>query len=250
MSMENNQPLSQQLPTDLIALLRRHNMLQPLLRHELIDECVKDVAVSDEERNDLIQRFRQQSGLDAEVSLGDYIRGRGLSENDLIWQLELPVRRTRYAMEQFGAKAEQRFLERKNNLDQVVYSLLRLKNPYLAQELYLQIGEGESNFADLAAQHSEGQEQSTRGIVGPVALDQAHPVLVEKLRSSAPGVLMEPFNIGEWWLVVRLEQYLPRQFDQAMAAQMSNELFEEWINEELAPRVTRIMSSDTTPPAA
>ena len=66
MSMENNQPLSQQLPTDLIALLRRHNMLQPLLRHELIDECVKNVAVSDQERNDLIQRFRQQSGLDAD----------------------------------------------------------------------------------------------------------------------------------------------------------------------------------------
>ena len=50
--------------------------------------------------------------------------------------------------------------------------------------------------------------------------------------------------------MVRLEQYEPAQFDQAMAQRMSNELFEEWISEELAPNVARLMSSDTSAPAA
>ena len=36
---------------------------------------------------------------------------------------------------------------------------------------------------------------------------------------------MEPFRIQQWWLVVRLEQYEPAQFDQAMAQRMSLELF-------------------------
>ena len=53
---------------------------------------------------------------------------------------------------------------------------------------------------------------------------------------------MEPFRIGEWWLIVRLEQYLPGKFDKAMSAQMSNELFEDWINEELATIVTQTVN--------
>ncbi len=68
----------------------------------------------------------------------------------------------------FAAKAEARFLERKNELDQVVYSLLRLENSFLARELYLQIESGESNFADLAKRYAEGPERNTNGIVGPV----------------------------------------------------------------------------------
>ena len=86
--------------------------------------------------------------------------------------------------------------------------------------------------------------------MGPIALDRAHPVLAEKLRSSSVGNLLEPFNIQEWWLVVRLEQYQPAQFDQAMAQRMSSELFEEWISEELAPKLGSLMSSETNVPTA
>ena len=91
-------------------------------------------------------------------------------------------------------------MERKKDLDQVVYSLLRLQNSFLARELYLQIESGESNFADLAKRYAEGPERNTNGIVGPVSLTQAHPTLVEKLQVAQPGVLLEPFRIsaGGW----------------------------------------------------
>ena len=248
--MESQQHSFLQLPDETVALLRRHNMLLPLLRHDFTDNCLQAVDVSDEERTQLLKSFCQQNQLKSDEAVATHIQKRGLNKADLIWQLELPVRKARFALQRFGAKAEQRFLERKNNLDQVVYSLLRLKDGYLAQELYLQIAEGESNFADLAAQHGEGNEKGTRGIVGPVPLNRAHPILVEKLRSSSVGTLLEPFLIQQWWLVVRLEQYEPAQFDQAMAQRMSIELFDEWINEELAPNVARLMSSDTSAPSA
>jgi len=40
MSMETQQPPSLQLPNETVALLRRHNMLLPLLRHNFTDNCV------------------------------------------------------------------------------------------------------------------------------------------------------------------------------------------------------------------
>lgn len=248
--METQQHSFLQIPNETVALLRRHNMLVPLMRHDFTDRCLQAVDVSEEEQAQLLQRFCKQNKLDGSEAVKSHIQKRGLTQADLIWQLELPIRKSRFALERFGAKAEQRFLERKNSLDEVVYSLLRLKDGFLAQELYLQIAEGESNFADLAAQHSEGTEKGTRGIVGPVALDRANPILVEKLRSRPVGSLMEPFKIQQWWLVVRLEQYKAAQFDQAMAQRMSLELFDEWISEELASNVARLMSSETSTPAA
>lgn len=115
----------------------------------------------------------------------------------------------------------------------MVYSLLRLQNEGLARELFLQLQEGEASFADLAARYSEGPEKATRGIVGPVALNQAHPLLVQRLRTAGAGVLLEPFQIEQWWLVVRLESSRPASFDEPMALQMSQELFEQWLEQQV-----------------
>ena len=151
--------------------------------------------------------------------------------------------------ERFAAKAEARFLERKNELDQVVYSLLRLKNSFLARELYLQIEAGESNFADLAKRYAEGPERNTNGIVGPVSLTQAHPLLVEKLRVAQPGILLEPFRISDWWLVVRLERYSPATFTDEASDQMCQEMFDLWVDEETVASLSQLALETSAPGA-
>ena len=171
----------------------------------------------------------------------------GCSDDEVIERLSHGIRRRSFIRERYEVKAETRFLERKNELDQVVYSLLRLENRFLAQELYLQIEAGESNFADLAKCYAEGPERNTNGVVGPVSLTQAHPTLVEKLRVAQPGVLMEPFRISNWWLVVRLERYAPATFTDEVCEQMCEEMFNAWINEETATILSQLASETSAP---
>ena len=111
---------------------------------------------------------------------------------------------------------------------------------FLARELYLRIAGLEANFADLAAEHSQGPEAKTKGIVGPVPLNQAHPVLSERLRTSQPGQLLEPFRIDDWWLVARLERYEAARFDASTAQAMAQELFQEWIQEKIICKIPRL----------
>ena len=68
-------------------------------------------------------------------------------------------------------------------------------------------------------------------------MTQAHPALSERLRTSKPGQLLQPFQIDQWWLVVRLERYEPAQFDDNIKQRMAQELFEEWLNQELVGKV-------------
>ena len=47
-------------------------------------------------------------------------------------------------------------------------------------------------------------------------------------------------NIDQWWLVARLERYEAARFDEETAQQMTMELFQEWINEEVLCMLARL----------
>ena len=235
--------------------LARLGLVEPYVRANLLALAASRISLSDEQINQAQQLFcRQQQIRDAEA-LQAFARARMLTPTALEAQMRQPLQLQLLCQRDFSAKAEARFLQRKNQLDRVVYSLLRLSDGGLARELYLRIDDGDANFADLAARYAEGPEQATRGIVGPVPLTQAHPVLVDRLRTAPPGVVLEPFQIESWWLVVRLERLTPATFDEATAALMAQELFEQWISEQverqladLRPLVELGVSSDASQP--
>ena len=213
-------------------LLQRYGLLQPLVTKMITSQAIADVVVSDPDLNQARLDLLEEKGYDGIEQWPQLLEEVVGTEPEVMTALSNKVRQQTFLREQFLPKAEARFLDRKNELDQVVYSLLRLENRFLAQELYLQIESGESNFADLAKRYAEGPERNTNGIVGPVSLTQAHPVLVEKLRVTQPGVLLEPFRISDWWLVVRLERYSPATFDDEISLKMCQELFAEWQKEQ------------------
>ncbi|WP_322773944.1 peptidylprolyl isomerase [Synechococcus sp. CBW1107] len=209
----------------------------------VIAAAVAAVEITAEEREKLMAAYRHQFKLQDEPALAAFLSQRSIELNDLIWQMELPLRIQRHVREHFMAKAEARFLERKNQLDSVVYSLIRVKDPFLARELYLQIADGEASFGELAATYAEGREKDSHGIIGPKTLSQAHPTLAEKLLHAEPGKVLEPFPVEDWWLIARVERYDPARFDEAMADRMATELFEQWVGEEVARRINGLSAA-------
>lgn len=220
------------IPERLMAKLKRHDMLETFIKRELISDTLTNVNVSTEESKSLIDQYCQHFKLNNKEALLNHIKRKGITLDDLSWKIELKLRAERYSLTRFEPKAEQRFLERKDQLDLVTYSLLRLNNSHLARELYLQIAEGENDFIELAAAHSKGPEKNTQGCVGPIPLTKAHPKLAEKLRSHKPGELIEPFQINKWWLVARLEKYQDACFNEKTKQMMCTELFRQWAQEE------------------
>jgi len=227
-----------------LQLLRRHDLLKPLIERSLIEELISGIEVSDEVRSMAREGYCQKNNLTSEDALEQHIAARNISTTQFENQLLLPIRMKQLARDQFSAKAESRFLVQKERLDLVVYSLLRLENQSQSLEFYLRIANEEANFSDLAGQYSMGNERNTNGVVGPAPLTQAHPILSEKLRASKPGQLLEPFRIDQWWLIARLEKFSPATFDEAMADQMSLELMKEWVDQETSRKLNELEVSD------
>ena len=229
--------------SDTVDLLRRTNQLRPLISRLLIEESTQELHSPEELLKQALANHCQQEQLNNEEALEGWLSERFISKDELLLQVSLPLKLSKLALDAFAAKSEARFLQRKEGLDQVTYSLIRVKNSGVAHELYLQLEAGETSFEALATEYSEGPEQRSGGRIGPASLMRAHPQLRQHLRTATPGVVLEPLLIEKWWVVARLEEHLDARFDDAMRQRMATELLQQWMNAETNEVVKAILSS-------
>ena len=135
-------------------------------------------------------------------------------------------------------------MERKQQLDRVVYSLICTKDFCVAQELYFRVKDGEQSFDELAREYSQGPEAQTGGLIGPVEIGGIHPDLAKMLIASDIGLLQTPTVIGDWIVLVRLESLLPAILDQAMQQRLIEESFSKWLEESVAQQMATFISYD------
>ena len=236
-SVENSEDqilaVLQGMPDDVFNIIRSRCMLRPLIQRLIIDNAVANISVAQEKINQAMSSFVQQQEISNQNELDQHCATNGIAEEELINQVTLPIKIAVYSQQEFGPKAESHFLHRKEDLDQVSYSLIRLTDKSLAHELYLQIEAGETDFETLAEQYSQGPEKQSKGNIPLNSLSRAHPILKNKLRTVTEGILMEPFEIEQWWVITRLNERRSSEFNDAMRQRMSTELFNQWVDQSI-----------------
>ena len=178
-------------------VLERHGMLRPLAREAVLAQISREVPLSEEEMG----QIREESLVDQ-------------------------VRRYKWMEEHYGPKVEARFLERRQDLERVVFRTLRLRQLGLAEELYLRLLDEEESFGDLAACHSLGEERFTRGLMGPMPISQPHPNVRAVLAGMEIGDLSPPFTVDQTLLILRLEHRIPAALDEAMRQHLLQDLMQ------------------------
>jgi len=225
-------------------LIRQQGLSLAVAQAWVLDEIGAVISLQPEEEKALIRQYMESQKVNSDAELADWLKSKRLDFEDLRYFATKGERIKRWQRRRYSEEAELRFLERKLELDQVVYSMLRVSSQELAEELYHQLKEGESDVAELALRYSQGKEKNTRGLIGPVPLAAGHPELAAKLRISQPGQLWPPFLVVDVWVVVRFEQLLPAQLDGEMRGRMIDELFQLWFRQ----RVQLLMEGEPLPP--
>ncbi|MDJ0696229.1 peptidylprolyl isomerase [Mastigocoleus sp. MO_188.B34] len=230
---------------EILLLLNQYGILPQFVREIMIDCAIAEIAIAEDEALGAYKKFYQQHQLDSEEDLQAWLNARGISREQLEYIATRGLKLAKFQEQTWGNKLESYFLGRKQKLDRVVYSLIRVKDPYLAQELYFRVQEGEQSFSEIAREYSEGPEAETGGLLGPVDLGVPHPALAKMLLRSKPGELLAPTRLGDWVVVVRLEKYLPAQLDEVMRQRLLSELFDQWVRTEGSSVIQEQLSSNT-----
>ena len=133
----------------------------------------------------------------------------------------------------FTLHVEEHFSRSKRNRDRIIYSMLRCKSRPRVEELAIAIRENDLEFASAAIRFSEGPESAQGGRIGPIAPDAGHPELNRRLSQANEGDLIGPFVVGDFSILLRLDQRITTRLDASLQDQILQELYAAWLDRQL-----------------
>ncbi|QNI96549.1 peptidylprolyl isomerase [Synechococcus sp. RS9902] len=231
-------------PEELNRLARQQGLCLAIAQAAVYDEICQAVNLSQDEEMEAVRTYVAQQEIHDKRDLEQFLKIKGWSQADLTYFSTKGERLQRFQEQVFSNDVSLRFLETKLDRDQISYSLIRVSDGDLAFELHQRLQEAEASFEQLAAEFSEGAEQSSGGSIGPVPVTQAHPTVANKLRTSQPGQLWPPFFLENIWLILRLDQWEGARLNDATRNELLDELFDEWVEE----RVSQLLAGNTPSP--
>ena len=233
---------------ELPGLLADLDLMPLLLRRYLERVNGNQFNPSHDEQVAFQKTFLDRERITDQASLKAWLERQGISEPQMSQRLFRALQLEQFKQATFGPRVDPLFLERKANLDRVMYSMLRVRERAKAVELHLRLEEEEATFADLASNFSEGSERQINGLIGPMELGRINPVLGERLRISTPGQLWPPFEAEGWWVLLRHERHLPAQLDPPMQQRLIDEMYELWMRDQVSAALAELQIAPSAHP--
>ena len=231
--------------SELLERLQRYQLMPKLIEEFVIDESISSIEC---EPGEAMGVFCKQQQIFTQEQLQAWMQQRRITQEQLTTLALREVKLARFKENAWGNQIESYFLQRKDKLDRVLYSLIRTQDASLAQELYFRLQDDDAEFKELAREYSEGQETQTGGLIGPVELSVPHPMLARMLQVSTPGQLWAPTPIGEWYVIARLEKFLPAQLDEPTRKRLMDELFRNWLQQQLQQTIVQSLVQPAVSP--
>ena len=225
----------------LAELLLQQGVLRTIAQDLLLKQLRQSVTFSPEEEPVILTRLWEGVGTEPPASMaGDWISQLPEGLQAPMAQRWDQVRLQKLMEERYRDGLEPYFLERRKDLEQVVYGMIRLKNQGAAEELYLRLIDDHADFYELAKTYSLGEERFTHGLVGPMLISQPHPTIRAVLESLKVGEVHAPFRVDQWILLVRMEHRQPASLNDATRIQLLQELLQKELDESLDALLTSV----------
>jgi parvulin-like peptidyl-prolyl isomerase len=217
----------------ILPLIEKYRLVPQLAREILVDEAIQEHKITEAEHLEGCNRFYQQQRIASEQDLDQWLQQQRLDRDDLADLVTRELQLQKFKATKWETLVESYFCERKSQIDQVIFSMIRVKDLDAAEEIYFRLVSQEASFVELAPRYSGGIEAKTKGISGPVEIGKLDPALANALVTLQPNEILSPTQIGGWWVIVQLEAMISASLDDELRLRLTEELFNQWIYEEV-----------------
>lgn len=232
----NQQALSLQ---QVLRYLHHAGKLQPVLS-DIVGQYVlerelerrSDLVVTESDIAQAITQMRQAYALTDDSQFQAWLTAQRLDEHDLYQQTAFNLKLEQFKTQLAAPKLLEAFMDCKCDLDRVVLSRITVHSLDLAEELKLQIAEG-ADFAQLAQEYSITDDAVTHGMMGVLSRSEVQAAIGVDGFQHPEGALIGPLSWDEQWCLLRIERLLPACFDDAVQAELQQQLFEQWLIEQV-----------------
>ncbi|MBD1843753.1 peptidylprolyl isomerase [Cyanobacteria bacterium FACHB-63] len=218
-----------------------------ILRQYVIETEVKnrdDLDINPAVIEQAVVDFRIQQQLTDPKQFQEWLNRNGLDYTAFHQQISTNFKNEKLKILATEPKLQEYFIERKVFLDRVVLSRIIVESKELADELKLQIGEGE-RFEALAREHSIADDRIANGMMGPVSRGTMPDEVRAVIDSANVGDIVGPIELENRWALFRIEEVIPATLDNQQLKQMlTTELFDRWIAEKIQKMTVKLQVND------
>jgi parvulin-like peptidyl-prolyl isomerase len=211
---------------------------QYVLEQEL--ETRSDLDIDDAVIQQAVIDFRLQQNLTDPAAFQEFLSRNGMDAINFQKQITNNFRMEKLKAVVSEERLQEYFIERKVFLDRVVLSRIIVDSQDMAEELKVQINEGES-FEKLAQEHSLTDDRVVNGMMGPVSRGTLPDEVRAKIDAANPGDIVGPLALENRWGLFRVEQQIEATLDDMQLQQsLRGELFERWLADKIQTMTVRL----------
>lgn len=218
---------------EIISLLDNYRLLPQFLSEMIIEHYIDSFSCTDEEIDIAYKQFRQQRRIITDEELQSWLESNYMTLKQFKDLTKRKLKIEKFKQANWRNQVDSYFYQRKRQLDRVIYSMIQTFDEGLAAELYFRIKEEEESFSKLAREYSQGLNNKTGGLIGPVELGNCPITLANILLSSQAGQVNFPIRNGKTVVIVRLEKFIPAQLDLQTRQRLLDELFKNWLQKQV-----------------
>ena len=213
--------------------LAKYGMLNLFIKNQILDREMENITLTEIERNEAKNIYKKSHKIESEKEYEYHKQKMNYSDKSIQYNIELPLKQYKFCKKMFGESLYTNYLKYKSFFDIVTYSIIRLDSESKSKEIYLQLKDDKRVFSELVNKHSKGPERNSQGIVGPVRLNQGHPILQKKILQNKDLGFSKPFQIDSIWIIIKVENFIESKLDDFVEKEIFKIELENFLKQEV-----------------
>ena len=188
-------------------------------------------SINNEQQLKIIKNWNKKNSIKTNSELEQWLNLNELNKDEWINLINSDYLWTFWCMDTFKDELSQYFIKRKDFLDLYYYTIIKVKNKEIADEIYIRIKEEESTFEEIVNKFSFDKESFYGEKIGPISINNIEDALASLIKIGDLKQLFPPKLSNGCWFILRIDNVLKAEFNQQQKIKLSLELGEKFLND-------------------
>ena len=190
------------------------------------------IVISDEEWQAAGDAFRLEHQLTGAAATLKWLDQQQISAEE--WSQGIKVERLTQKLKEhlFGDIVDNHYISNRDNYKRVALSQILVTDLSEALKISRLLREENASFCGLAIEHSKGkQSREGGGFMGIRFLSELMPEIVQAIAALPAGEILDPIQTRFGYHILKIEKWLPIEFNQTVRDMILELFFETWLQE-------------------
>ena len=213
--------------------IARLGILKIFFKRKLKHFTTKNIkkSINNEQQLKIINNWKRKNSIKTNSDLDQWLKFNELDKDEWINLINSDYLWTYWCVDKYKNEIANYYIKRKDYLDLYYYTIIKVKNKEIADEIYIRIKEKESTFEEIVNKFSFDNESFYGEKIGPISIKNIEDALASLIKIGDLEQLFPPKLLNGFWFILRIDNVLKAEFNQQQKIKLSLELGEKFLND-------------------